>query len=322
MPTDEGRSCIFPIVPRAKDVGMLHDYGVSVTTHTKDGVQALTNPYVLAEDVIAERPIRYLRLTNFEGDSGLLFRQSTLLEGFPRGNEKTTIAAPQPTGMLASGSSSQENVHVHANAREAFLEESELPRVKAAEVAAAAGDWSSAAAIWNELRCDFPGQVRYWLKEAQACIDGGVLNAAESLLDEALALFPNDRWVAYQRVRLARVQGDWSKASKGAEALRRSAPDFWPGWVEAAHALAGLNRDREAEDLARQAVANFPGEFWPNSALARLEASKSTAPDAVRIWAALVDRFPGEPNAAAALATAKRAEGPPAGQGNSSGRAA
>lgn len=40
---------IFPVVPFAKDIGMLHDDGWSVAWHTKKGVREIKNTYLLAD---------------------------------------------------------------------------------------------------------------------------------------------------------------------------------------------------------------------------------------------------------------------------------
>ena len=44
---------IFPIVPFAKDIGMLHDYGWSVAHHGKEKVREIKNVYIMSDDVSA-----------------------------------------------------------------------------------------------------------------------------------------------------------------------------------------------------------------------------------------------------------------------------
>ena len=149
---DEGRGCVFPVVPRAKDVGMLHDYGFSVTIHTKEGVQATTNPYLLAEDLLPKQPVPRLNLERFQGDLGVLFRQTTLLE-----------ESSPPTSA----------------------------RVDAATAASQAKDWQRAAALWDELRVEFPEDALYWLKAGEAFSEARVLETAERILMEAVSRFPD-----------------------------------------------------------------------------------------------------------------------------------
>ena len=151
---EEGWGCVFPIVPRAKDVGMLHDYGFSVTIHSKDGVQAITTPYLTSEDLLSERPVRPSDLEQFEGDAGLLFRQTTLLEGYSPGKKA---------------------------------------REQVATAASDAKDWGRAAAVWNALREEFPEEPRYWLRAGEAFCEARMIEPAERLLDEAVRLFPQHK---------------------------------------------------------------------------------------------------------------------------------
>ena len=61
-------------------MGMLNDLGYSVRHHPKEYVRttAAKSTYLSAEDL--PEPVSSLR--PFEGDGGLLFRRSVLLEGF------------------------------------------------------------------------------------------------------------------------------------------------------------------------------------------------------------------------------------------------
>ena len=261
---EEGWGCVFPIVPRAKDVGMLHDYGFSVTIHSKDGVQAITTPYLTSEALLSERAVRPSDLEQFEGDAGLLFRQTTLLEGYSPGKKA---------------------------------------REQVATAASDAKDWGRAAALWNALREEFPEEPRYWLKAGEALCEAKTIEAAERLLDEAVRLFPQHNWLAYRHVRVAHQAGKWGEAVARSERLRKEAPEFWPGWVAGVDALAMLRRGDEAKDLALRAVSRFPDEFWPNYWLARLRADGDPQ-GALHVWTELVSRFPEEPVAAAALKSA------------------
>jgi cytochrome c-type biogenesis protein CcmH/NrfG len=77
--------------------------------------------------------------------------------------------------------------------------------------------------------------------------------------------------------------------------------------VEAADALVALQRPAESEEIRREALKQFPNEFWTNFGVARLEAERADPQGAVRIWSELVARFPTQPNAAAALQAAREA---------------
>ncbi len=51
---EQKRFAIFPVLPRVKNVGMLHPDGYAVTVQGREGVAdtALFNTYVLSEDVL------------------------------------------------------------------------------------------------------------------------------------------------------------------------------------------------------------------------------------------------------------------------------
>jgi hypothetical protein len=77
--------CVFPVVARVKDVGMLHDKGHSVRTHGAESVSEIKNTYLLSDDVIpfSDYPEPFL------GNTGRLFEESVKMMGF-----RTEVAAP------------------------------------------------------------------------------------------------------------------------------------------------------------------------------------------------------------------------------------
>jgi predicted Zn-dependent protease len=180
-------------------------------------------------------------------------------------------------------------------------------RLTAAEAASEAKEWRRAAELWDELRGEFPENVRYWNKAGEAYCHAGVFERADLVLTEAIALFPENEWAAYWSIIVARRQGGWPEALRRAERMGRSFPASWRPMVEAADALAALQRPIEAEEIRREALKRFPDEFWTNFGVARLEAERSDPPGAMRIWSELVARFPDQPEAVAALQAARDA---------------
>jgi hypothetical protein len=82
----EDKFCIFPIIPRVKDTGMLHDLGYSVMLHSKQGVvEHNKQTYLLSDMISRTMDLSSVMFREFKGDSGKLYRQSTLLEGFGTG---------------------------------------------------------------------------------------------------------------------------------------------------------------------------------------------------------------------------------------------
>ena len=180
-------------------------------------------------------------------------------------------------------------------------------RLAEAHAASEAKEWQRAADLWDALRADLPQDARCWHKAGEAYCHAGMFDQADHILDQAVALFPDDEWAAYLSIVVARRKADWPEALRRAEKMGRSFPDSWRPMVEAAGALAALQRQAESEEIRREAVKRFPDEFWTNFHLARLEAEHSDAPGAVRIWTKLAERFSSEPAAAEALEAAREA---------------
>ena len=82
---DEDGWCVLPVVPRVKDVGMLHDLGHSVLIHTRDGVQERKNTYLMSDDILPPDRAAPDALTPYGGNVGRLFTFSTLIETPPGG---------------------------------------------------------------------------------------------------------------------------------------------------------------------------------------------------------------------------------------------
>jgi hypothetical protein len=120
----EEKRCIFPIVPRVKDIGMLHPDGYSVLIHTKDKVSSLKNCYLLS-DQVSMRQAQHPSYKPFDGHAGDLFSRSTLLRGFDyAGVLKGPLSSPPRASTLLEA------------AREAGLK----------------SDWATALNLWLELR--------------------------------------------------------------------------------------------------------------------------------------------------------------------------
>jgi tetratricopeptide (TPR) repeat protein len=184
---------------------------------------------------------------------------------------------------------------------EATASRSLAARLDEANAATEARDWPRAAALWDELRAAQPQDPHWWFKAGEAYSEGRMLDRAEHILSEAVARFPEHRWITYRYAIVARYAGDFREVLRRIETLWHAAPDFWPAWVEYADALARLGNRDEAEAIRRRAAERFPDEYWPNHAVAQLDAEHSDPQTAIRIWSSLAERFPGQPATAAAL---------------------
>ena len=80
----EDRHGIFPVVPRVKDVGMLHDDGFSVSIHTAAGVSEIKNTYLMSDDLPGTAQLSPGKFREYKKSAGELFTQSTKLTRLPQ----------------------------------------------------------------------------------------------------------------------------------------------------------------------------------------------------------------------------------------------
>src|SRR5260370_12736462 len=130
------------------------------------------------------------------------------------------------------------------------------------------------AELWDACRTDFPQEGRGWHTAGEALCHAGMLDRADQILGEALPLFPDDEWAAYWSIVVARRKADWSEALRRAEKMGRAFPGSWRPMVEAADALAALQRQARSHEIPREALNPFPGGFLTNFELARLAAER------------------------------------------------
>src|SRR5438105_13338032 len=162
-------------------------------------------------------------------------------------------------------------------------------RLAEAHAASEAKEWQRAADLWDALRADLPQDARCWHKAGEAYCHAGMFDQADHILDQAVALFPDDEWAAYLSIVVARRKADWPEALRRAEKMGRSFPDSWRPMVEAAGALAALNGRWNPEKYGARPLKRFPDEFWTHFGVTRLEAERSDPRGAVRTWTALAE---------------------------------
>ena len=130
-------------------------------------------------------------------------------------------------------------------------------RLTEAHAASEAKEWQRAADLWDALRADLPQDARCWHKAGEAYCHAGMFDQADHILDQAVALFPDDEWAAYLSIVVARRKADWPEALRRAEKMGRSFPDSWLPMVEEAGGIR-RNTARGRETLPRRVLDKFP----------------------------------------------------------------
>lgn len=178
---------------------------------------------------------------------------------------------------LGDAESAKAQLKLYEEGRES-REKRRLAAVKSTEAAhaLAAGDASSAAALYREA-CDAqPQDAMLAYKLAVALDDAGDINAERTALQRAVDMDPS---FALAQAQLGYVESRLGDTSAAEERFRRalqSAPEYAQGWVSLATTLAVESRFAEA----RQAVA-IALKLEPNNASA-IELSRNLAATAAQ----------------------------------------
>ncbi len=277
----ENRRCVAPVIARGKDVGMLHDLGYSVSIHTKVGVlSAAKHTYLLAEDMLPNGPVRTPRLEPFEGDQGLLFRQSTGLEGFGQARESDPeITQPSETFEDRIG-----------RARSAFE----------------SGDLPEALRRWDVVLSQFPGEMAGLIGKGETLRDLGRLDEAEAMFAAAIERFPNSEWPAARHAGIAVIRGDLTTALSRWDAVRERFPDRPVGHIGVAEVLREMGRLDDAEEAFSKATRLFPDSEWAATHYAEIALRRQEWTEALRRWESVTEKFPDHADSYIGLAAALR----------------
>jgi hypothetical protein len=165
----ERKKCLFPVIARVKDVGMLHPDGYSVSIHTEENVTGVKNCYLMSGDIkVATDLMSALR--PFDGDVGLLFWRSTDLNGFDE--DSPNPAAGEPVSIAQQAA-------LLRDARQAGLK----------------GDWPLALRLWQDLEKGALLAQEVDTNIGLCLLKLGQREEAEEVVQHVLALHPDD-WYA------------------------------------------------------------------------------------------------------------------------------
>jgi tetratricopeptide (TPR) repeat protein len=153
-------------------------------------------------------------------------------------------------------------------------------------------DWTSAEALWAEMRTAFPHLWHSYVGSATALIGLGRRDEARAILLDAANRFPGEGAIRLALGHLAMRVADWPVAEahwRGALAL-----GVRPWWVftELAGALERQGQLQEAEAVIAEGQREDPKEVTLFTYHARLAWKREDWSAAVARWAAARNRFP------------------------------
>jgi tetratricopeptide (TPR) repeat protein len=161
-------------------------------------------------------------------------------------------------------------------------------------VAQRRGDIQEALVRWTRVRKKFPG---YWMGHVHsgACLrQAGQLAEAESVLNKAIELFPNEARAFVELARVADQRQDWAESIRRWGLLHTQFRSSG-GVLGVAYALRELGRTDEAEARLKEAQGRFPLDVAIPSFRARLAHERGDKEEALRLWAEVRRRFPAVP---------------------------
>lgn len=163
---DEGKKCLYPVVARVKDTGMLHPDGYSVSIHTQDKVQNVKNCYLMSSDILpASGEKQEFRL--FEGNIGGLFSQLALLSGVqPKPESAPVETAPVICSMA--------------------------PTLEAARKAGVDGKWELALRLWRELKEGGQPTLEVDISIGRCLLKTGKRDEARAAIESVLLAHPDE----------------------------------------------------------------------------------------------------------------------------------
>ena len=143
------------------------------------------------------------------------------------------------------------------------------------------------------------------VRVAIALVETGDVAGAITLLDRALARFPNDPQVLTVLAALHRRQGRLRDALLHCDAAIRAAPGYADAWLERGFAFASGGSMARAGECYRQVLALDPGNVAAHAALASIAARDGDGEAARSHAGAALSGDPDNPTATLALAAAE-----------------
>jgi lipopolysaccharide transport system permease protein len=171
--------------------------------------------------------------------------------------------------------------------------------------------WKMAAQRWAILRKTYPQEIDSWVKAALCHQRAKQIDAAETLLQEAMARFPDKAAGVLGTINVALDQGDLCRAEQLIQAAQTSFGDDHRVLLAAADLACRQGRTQEAAHLnarARELCTTSP-EPWVQYAEFAMR-SRNWA-EALLRWAEVRQKFPNLPAAYHRAATAAEQMGNP-----------
>lgn len=175
-----------------------------------------------------------------------------------------------------------------------------------AQIALRREDWAVAGERFGRLRERFPEEPAGYFGGAEVLQHQGRIAEAEALLEAGMTRLPDNPYLALQHALLAThvFVRNWDAGILRLAQLRARFAEFEPGYGTGIRVLREAGRMDEAEALALDAQARFPGRFEPALEHARIALEREDWDQAVQRFTRLTEAFGDEAGAYVGLAQA------------------
>jgi tetratricopeptide (TPR) repeat protein len=199
---NEGKKCLFPVVARVKDTGMLHPDGYSVLIHTEENVTGVKNCYLMSDDIHPDSGTKP-DLAPFDGDAGKLFWRSTLLNGF---GEATT-------NLLTEAAPVSQQFNLLQDARRAGIE----------------SDWDLALRLWRELKQGGLTTPEVDTNIGLCLLKTGQQEESRNTIESVLSIHPDEAFTQLVMAYILEADREFAGAANIWNRLRNR--DGLPDWI-------------------------------------------------------------------------------------------
>ena len=228
-----------------------------------------------------------------------------------QGERQASTEAWDQALTLAAGMPFEAEWRAAAASPEAVLPppEDPAPLIEAAWAAHHRRQHTEALAQWQALQTRFPDHPVPWAGAAATLRDQGAFDAADALLESALARFPDATWLIFDHAWVAHLRRDWQEAGRRWARARAERPDDPVGLVQGAKVARELGELDTAAAMLAEARARFPADPHAPMEAAWTEAARGNHAAAAALWAELRAARPEEEVAWTAGARALRESG-------------
>jgi tetratricopeptide (TPR) repeat protein len=154
------------------------------------------------------------------------------------------------------------------------------------------GDWAETERRLAPLRKRFRSNATLWTLGVAVLRESGKFEAAETLAEQAMALFPNDIEPFLEHARVAGAHDRWQEMFERCQNLRHRFSDDPRAESAAIAALRGLGDVDRAEELLKEAIVRFPDDEMVHTEAALLSIHKGDWTQADAWLQGMRERFP------------------------------